>query len=177
MQDERGALARGLVVINQLSNTPGMSLEQLAKTTGYPKTSLFRIMRTLVEFSLVRRDADGRYQPLARIQPLTGTSFEDRLLQTMKRLTEETGQTVEWYEPGPAGMVITQRVLPKNTEIGVRARVGFIRDWNGELDAVLALGIAHLKPEEVALDFNDFSSYLEPFKQSRVSAKFAKNRI
>ncbi len=116
MQDERGALARGLVVVHQLSDTPGMSLEQLAKTTGYPKTSLFRIMRTLVEFSLVRRDADGRYQPLARIQPLTDTSFEDRLQQTMKRLAEETGQTVEWYESGPAGMVITRRLLPKNTE-------------------------------------------------------------
>ena len=177
MPDERGALARGLAVINQVNDTPGMSLEQLAKTTGYPKTSLFRIMRTLVALSMVRKDSNGHYQPLARIQPLADKSFENQLNQTMKRLAEETGQAVEWYESGTAGMVITRRVLSRNTEIGVRARVGFVREWNGEMDAVLALGIAHLKPKEVVLDFNAFLSYREPFKQSRISAKFAKNRI
>jgi DNA-binding IclR family transcriptional regulator len=177
MNNEKTMLTRGIAVLELLNREPGLGLEQIRKKTQIPKTSLYRIMQILVSEQLAIRDVHTCYRPLIKIQLLSECVFEQTLRRGMSCLAAATNQTVEWYEPREAGLVITMRALPAESEIGVQARIGFIRAWNEELDAVLALGIAHLKPESTSVDLGSLEAYLEPFHRRRISAEFAKSRI
>ncbi len=177
MGNGKSSLARGIAVLELLNRESKLGLEQIHKKTKIPKTSLHRIMQTLVFEQLVRRDGDGCYRPMIRIQPLFDYEFEETLRRGMFCLAAATNQTVEWYEARDAGLVITMRSLPAENEIGVQARIGFIRAWAEELDAVLALGIAHLKPDSIAVNLDGFEAYVEPFHRRRVTAEFAESCI
>lgn len=177
MTDDRGALVRGLNVLKRLAAEPGLTLEQLVRKTGYPKTSLFRILQALTGEQMITRDRRGSYHPRVRLQFLSDPSFEDVLRQAMQSLAATTGQTVEWYQTQKEGMRLLVRELPCDTEIGVQARVGFIRPWNEELDAVLCVGLAFLKPLTLVVDTSRFEGYQQPFVRSCIPAETAQARI
>ncbi len=177
VSEERGALERGLAVIRLLNEDPGLTLEQIVRTTGYPKTSLFRILQTLAAEGVVLRDSQGVYQPLACLQLLVESGFEEKLRQAMRLLAAETGQTVEWYLPQSEGMVIASRETPRNSETGVLAGLGYVRSWHEELEAVLCMGLAFLKPDAVTVDLAGLSAYQKPFVLGPLSRKCAEERI
>jgi DNA-binding IclR family transcriptional regulator len=176
--DDKGALTRGIGVLRLLSEKGALSLEELVRATAFPKTSLFRVMRELVLLGVVARDPDRRFRALQRLMPAAGSADFDALLRNvMTDLARQTGQTIEWYLPGPEGMVLTQRETPDGAEIGVRANVGFVRKWRGEMDAVLALGTAWLLPKEKRPPLASYTTYVRPYKPQKMSAQAVRERL
>lgn len=141
------ALARGVVVLELLADGDQLSMEAIAQATSLPKSSLSRILETLCDLELAGRDSRARrYYAMSRLVPFYArqSGFEDDLGAAMERIALVTDQTVEWYVYSNTGMVLVRRAEPRDREVGVRARVGYMRTWNTELEAVAALGYAWL---------------------------------
>jgi hypothetical protein len=131
-------LARGIEVLRSLGRRPARSLARLTVELGYPKASLLRILETLSATGLVRKDAQGLYHPLMRLEPLSGSSpsFLSRLESELTALASATETAAEWYTPTERGMLLTAQRHSSESAIRVMAREGFIRTWKGEMDAV-----------------------------------------
>lgn len=155
------ALSRGLEVLRHIQSGAPMSLERIARETGYPKSSLTRILSTLVDCGILLRDVrTKRYRAIMHLVPGdSGNSELDREVgQSLARLAELTGQTAEWYIPSAEGMVIARRAESPSGEVRVRAYIGFLRPWVGELDAVATLAVAWHTPRNDYNGYNGFTS-------------------
>lgn len=140
------ALERGLVAFSAITQQPGLNLEELSKSLHCPKSSLSRILDTLVAQGLVERGKDKRYRALYRLVPNQSSSnWDDRLQAAMEDLCLSLGLTVEFYEKRTEGMVITRRREDDRGPIQVRARLGFVRRLTGEIDAVAGVAINALQ--------------------------------
>ena len=155
------ACARGIWVLNCLAiNKVAMSLEQLFQVTGIPKATLSRILETLMEVDLVKRLDNRTYEALVGFEKTSigETSFEDLLELEMVKLSKECRFTVEWYEFADEGMIIRRSICPL-TESLVKAREGFVREWQGEVDSVYRVGYAFaekkLPENEIPWSFDD----------------------
>lgn len=140
------ACARGLWILQCLSLADeAMTLEQLFQKAGIPKATLSRILDTLVQMELVYRHQNRTYEAMVQLQKKgkDEASFEKRLLVEMTTLSKKRGFTVEWYEPSIKGMVLQQSVSSL-LERKVWAKEGFIRNWQGEIEAVYRVGRAFL---------------------------------
>ncbi len=138
-------LARGIAVMKLLEEKGGMTLDQLAQKSRFPKSSVFRIMDTLISLNLAQKDnANKTYIATARIIPIKATQngFEEKLKRTLQQLAETTACTAEWYLATDAGLIMADRAEPPASEISINAGVGFIREWRGELDSVACVGRA-----------------------------------
>jgi len=122
---------------------PGASLEQLAREVAYPKPSLFRLLQTLIDCGMVEKTTQLRYFPLQILQPFQPETdlFPARLDHLMKEISSRTHATLEWFTPSENGLVLEKQEHP-DSEVRVVARPGFLREWQGELDAVAMLGYA-----------------------------------
>lgn len=137
------ALRRGLEIIALLQRIKNASLEELARLTGYPKSSVMRLMEVLQEEGIVCRDPESKaYRLLVGLCPVGEAGFHAQVQSTLRKLAQATGQTAEWYLPCPEGMRIAERYEAPQAETGVRAGIGFVRPWRGELDAVAACAAA-----------------------------------
>ncbi len=106
------AVDRALLILNCFTGvTPILTLAQLAATTGLYKSTILRIVASLIRGRLVERMTDGRY----RIGPAVfrlGTLYrqsvtpEALLLPIMRELVAETGENAVFYVPGEDGMRI-----------------------------------------------------------------------
>lgn len=175
------ACARGLWVLKCLSiSTEPMSLEQLYQKAGIPKATLSRILDTLLLMELVTKNKDKTYQTTVSIQSVSNKviAFEDLLFDEMTILSKQQGFTAEWYEPAENGMVLKHSISPV-LERKVWAREGFVRTWQGEIDAVYRVGRAFFEepaPEneipwsygkagaKVALDWDKVKHEIEDLK-------------
>jgi len=138
-------LARGIAILQLLLKDGPLKLEEASRLTGFPKASVMRILDTLSDLGLVGRDEiTRRFSATVRLAPLgdQDKSFERRLSQTLDLMAQKTGQTSEWYVPEKAGLVLARRATPPTGELHVRARLGFVREWNGEIEAVVCIGRA-----------------------------------
>lgn len=137
------ALARGLCILQMLSESGSMPLEQLSRELNIPKASALRLLTTLEQMGTVRRDADKRYEALYRLQSIRSPieTFRYSLEAKMAHLVTATGCTVEWYEPTLEGMQLIRQSNPE-VELCVQARPGFLRDWHSEFEAVARMGHA-----------------------------------
>jgi len=143
------ALRRGVEVLRLLGDHGPLTLDAIARHTAFPKSSLLRILETLADLQLVLREADQRlYRATARLVPLPAGNrvFEEAIARMLDTLAASTAQTAEWYVPGPDGMVMVRRAEPPRSEVRVIARIGFLRPWRGELDAIARLGLAFFHP-------------------------------
>lgn len=143
------ALARGLELLKCLNLRGTQSLEDLARQTSLPKSSILRLLDTLAQAGAVTRDPAGkRYRALMALLPLgaAGPAFDARVDDALRRLAEQTGATAEWYVPGEQGMVLIRQAEPPDSVVRIRARVGFVRPWVEELDAVAVLAQACFAP-------------------------------
>ncbi len=168
------ALTRGLELLNFLRKNGGQSLDDLARHTGHPKSSLLRLLDALAQAGAVARDpARKLYRALLALLPLgaAGPAFDARIDEALRRLAEQTGATAEWYVPGEDGMVLIRQAEPPDGTVRIRARVGFLRPWVGELDAVAALGQAWFAPDAACAGFSGFKRDGVPSKLSPATVK------
>jgi DNA-binding IclR family transcriptional regulator len=135
------ALGKGIEAIRILLKEGPLGLERLAQQTRIPKASLLRIMKTLETLEVVERDASTKRFSLRQILIPLGTTGEPRFRESIRKalehLADATGLTAEWYVPEPGtGMIITERREPIERTVRVVAKIGFVRTFHGEMDAV-----------------------------------------
>lgn len=137
------ALSRGLAVLATLDVQSPRSLESISSSLSLPKASTLRLLETLEKVGMVQKRADKRYEPLWSLQPIgdARASFRQMLQQKMSSLCQHLLCTLEWYEPDDEGMRLVLQYNPQ-TEVHVKARPGFLRDWATEFEAVARLGAA-----------------------------------
>lgn len=72
MLKENRSLERGLIVLEALSQSPSMSLTDIHRVTGLPKSTLRRILATLARRRFVRRSlADKHYRVTVNLPDMT----------------------------------------------------------------------------------------------------------
>ena len=155
------------------------SLDAIARSLGYPKSSLLRILDTLIDQKAATRDpGTGGYYATVMLAPQTANGyrvFQHQLVQALERMAETTGCTAEWYVPQQEAMVLVRREEPREGEVKVMARTGFIRPFTGELEAVACLGTAWIKGQ--AVQKGVYASYDEEGKKIRLSAAFVRKKV
>ncbi len=136
------ALSRGLTLIGLLADGRPRGLEEIVRQVGWPKASVFRLLEVLVESGVVEKDETRNYRGLQALIPLRQRDETLARRQVMAELAAATRQTVEWWTPGPAGLVMIEQRHPEGAIVLVRAAVGFVRPWDGEMEAVIRVGRA-----------------------------------
>lgn len=139
MSGNAPALERGILLLKILDDGQSRSLEELTTLSGLPKPSVLRMAETMVRMGLIYRDEQNkRFQALVRLTAIGSgdQSFLKQLRHEMSALSHATGQTVEWYVPAREGMALTEQFFPVDSVVVVRARIGFLRSWSGEFEAV-----------------------------------------
>ena len=137
------ALVRGLDVLERLAACQFASLEALAQETGIAKSSLLRLLDTLVSLGHVQRDPHSKlYRACTRLvlideHPL---HFSEAIRIELEQLSKVFEQATEWWEPAAHGMILRQRIAPER-ELMVRARIGsnFARE---KLESIPLIGRA-----------------------------------
>lgn len=121
-------LDRGLRVLELLAEAPGgLSINELAAAVGVNRTVIYRLVTTLEQHNLARRDSSGRVQGgmgallLARgVQPM----LRDLAGPTLRALAEAVGATAHLtVAEGGEGLAIAV-VEPSWTDYHVGYRVG-----------------------------------------------------
>lgn len=139
------ALSRGLAVLAMLGEGRPASLEEISGRLRLPKASALRFLSTLQALGLLRKNPDKTYEAMFVLRPIVDPAarFLAGLEDLMGRLCQETGCTVEWYEPSASGCTLKRQVHP-DCEVRVQARPGFVRKWEPEFEAVIRLGYAFI---------------------------------
>jgi len=142
--DPAPALTRGLRLVTILSSEGACSLDRLAKITGWPKASVLRLLRALINAGVAEREVSTkRYRALLRFIP--GDTREQRLRQKCHNhvtwLATCAKQPVEVYAYNTTGMTMVDRAAPEHTTLPVIARLGHTRP-RLELDAVNQIAFA-----------------------------------
>ena len=154
-------LERGIHILEILADGHERSLEELVRVSGYPKTSVLRILDTLSGLSLVQRDPVTKfYRGLKKLLPLGEGSqtFDQVIADKLTELARKHGQTMEWYTLEEDGiMAMTQRSEPEHANIRVLARIGYKRNWISELESVTAISWAFLRPGQSLPAFYDYN--------------------
>ncbi|NRA37099.1 MAG: helix-turn-helix domain-containing protein [Planctomycetes bacterium] len=133
------ALKRGLCVLDVLNRHEDLSLEQIACITEFPKASILRMLETMAEMGLVQKKTNNKhYAALAQVTKHK-QEFPQLLMHALQDLANSNDVCVEWYEVTAEGLRIAQRFSAPENEILVFARQGYLRPWQGELEAVIAI--------------------------------------
>jgi len=153
------ALVRGIELLRLLESpdergaggvAEALSVEEIFERTGFPRSSLRRLLDGLEFLGCVERDAGSRkYAARVRLLPIERgrADLGRRIAAALAALVERTGLTAEWYVPTERGMVLADRRAPESGELRVQARLGFMRAWGGgedggEIEAVCVVGRA-----------------------------------
>ncbi len=169
------ALTRGIRVLQYMDEDREYSLDELANSLDYPKSSLLRILDVLLDENLINRSFETKkYRPLTRLVALSEFHFETRLEKALESLASTTGLTAEWYEYSPDGMVLIRQKFPKGREAYVQAREGWLIKWDSILNAVNSLGIANFSP---MTDFSRLSYYSEDGHKTKVTKNLLKRQL
>ena len=139
------ALTRGILVLRFLVQHGESSLEKLAKALSIPKSSLIRILGVLIDLGLVAREKqnDSYYalQQSIAIVP-TADRLRENIRDALRGIAKDMQQTAEWYVVVEGRLILLDRVEPLDKEVKILARIGFIRVWNDEIEAVSSIGYA-----------------------------------
>lgn len=141
--DPSPALTRGLQLLQLLCRDGHTSLEKLAQTTGWPKSSVFRLLASLEAFGAIERDkADRRYRACLRLVPFAPVADDMRARATaeLRTLCNACGHTVELFAWSDGELVMLDRCEPEGREVAVRARIG----WRPDMTELFALPMAAL---------------------------------
>jgi len=143
---EAPALARGLGLLKIMMNGKEFSLEELAEKTNAPKSSLLRLLDTLQQLNYVSKcEITKKYSSSKSIlekRILPRSEIINNLPTIMASICYKLSRSVEWYVLNEVGMTLMERCIPHDQEVQVRAKIGFIRKWATELEAVSCLGYA-----------------------------------
>lgn len=119
-------MERALIILEALvkSKKP-QSLHELAKSTGYYKSTILRLSNSLIKFGYLRREEDGRYvlgPSCSSLGSAHAALFDFRVLvqKQIERLAEESSETVSFYVRDGETRVC---ILRQNSERPVRHHV------------------------------------------------------
>jgi DNA-binding IclR family transcriptional regulator len=121
-------LDRGLRVLRLLAESSGgLTVTELAASLGVNRTVVYRLLATLEQHGLVRRDGGGRarlglgvLQLSRQVQPL----LRDAALPLLRRLAEEVGATAHLTVVDSGDALAVAVVEPSWTDYHVAYRVG-----------------------------------------------------
>lgn len=121
-------LDRGLKVLEQLADAPeGLTVPEISAALGVNRTVVYRILATLEQHGLIRRDAGGRtrlglgaLQLARRAHPLV----RDAAVPCLRRLAEETGATAHLTIVDGLDALAVAVAEPTWTDYHVAYRVG-----------------------------------------------------
>jgi DNA-binding IclR family transcriptional regulator len=123
---------RTVELLEYFAGRPGMhSLAEVQSSLGYPKSSLYMLLRTLVELGWVETDATGTRYGVGVRALLVGTAYIDgdevvaAARSTLDRLAEETTETIHLARLDGADVVYlatrqSQHYLRPFTRVGRR---------------------------------------------------------
>jgi IclR family transcriptional regulator, mhp operon transcriptional activator len=115
------ALLRGLDVLSALNSRDGMVVSEVARATRLPRTTVYRVLETLVLGGFVVRDTeDDRYRPTVKLDALCVGKRDDGWIASHARpLIQSVGREILWplmlHTPCPEGLrlrVSTDRQSP-----------------------------------------------------------------
>ncbi len=92
------ALARGLEVLRLLQSAQAMGLADLHRATGYPKASLLRILKTLMQGGFAwQRMVDGAWVASFSLADMAGRAHQEaRLLEIASPVLARLTAQIEW---------------------------------------------------------------------------------
>ncbi|QQE10235.1 helix-turn-helix domain-containing protein [Planctomycetota bacterium] len=143
--DPAPALRRGLRIIQLLSKDGMSTLGQLSEATGWPKSSVLRLLRSLEMMQFVEREDGGRrYRGLVQIMPVNGevAVLKQAAVTSMQKLCRTVGHTVELHYFNRQHLELVERIEPLDTEVTVRMRIGYQREQQ-EIDALMQVACAY----------------------------------
>ena len=135
--DPAPAIGRGLALLRILERDGRCSLEHVVAVSGFPKTSVLRLLTSLeAAGAVVRDDHTKRYRALLRLVVINdgGPDLRALVADRLPQLAQRVNAAVECYA-WDGGMTMVDRCDPADGHIQVRARIGDGRDLI-ELDAV-----------------------------------------
>lgn len=140
------ALAKGLWILQLLNQEGPLRLERLSEITHEPKASILRYLNTLIQLHFVTRDPQTKlFSAAINLVPLKNmtSTWDELVYSALASLSDEFSLTTEWYIPHAHGLIVAKQVTPEASQVSVRAKVGFIRPLNDELEAVTRCGLIH----------------------------------
>ncbi len=127
-----GAISHGISIVEVVvaAGRSGLSLSRIADETGLPKSSVHRLLKELVDQSLLIVDAETRhYRGGLRLAKIGSTVISDYDLRTIARpalrtLQESTGQVATLgILDGDVGVYI-DKIEPTNTVLKLHSEIG-----------------------------------------------------
>jgi len=179
IKDSVPGLTRGLKVLEILKNGKRIPLHELQRIMSIPKSSLLRVMETLVENDYAERDESGAYRSKVRIVPFENSdALDGKIEKALKQVAALTEHTAEWYIPTDNNtLILVKRNQPDNPELHVVAKIGFIRKTGAghELDAVAAVAAVYMKHADT--EFEERWIYKPEGIKCQISSKEASEII
>ncbi|MGC5614793.1 IclR family transcriptional regulator [Georgenia sp. Z1491] len=145
-------LARGLSALQLISDSPdGLTGAEVARALDVHQSIAYRVLQTLVQYQIVRRDLDGRHRvglSVLRLAQSARSGFRSLLLSTLKHLSEATTSTVALYveenDEAVAALVVEPGTFAYVNRLGEGSRHPLDRGASGY--ALLSLRQPH--PDE-----------------------------
>lgn len=164
MSETNSTVLKAAELLHFFLSHPTLTLPQVVRLSGQPKTSVHRMLNSLEQSGFVRRTADGAYE-LGYVFLQFGQAVADRLdirkiaLPVMQRLREEIGEAVnlivrDGYEAIYVEKVDTTEPVRVFTAIGRRAPL-----YGGACPRIL---LAYMPDEER-------EAYIQHVKMERIA--------
>jgi len=148
------------------------SLQEISEACQIPKASALRLLATLVRDGILSKSANtGHYSPQWLLVPsLIGEeAFLESVEASLRRISARTAETAEFWIPNDSGLILIRRSEPKDREVRVAARIGFVRSWTGEFEASVRIAKAFGEPPPG--NGEDFWTYDSPTERVLLSAE------
>lgn len=147
-------------VLQVASRAAPRTLDELARVSGVPKTTLLRILNTLVETGYVSKTRKKRYVAnfqLTKLIPLD-SAHHRHLEAVLETVSRETGQTAEIITVTGKSLYWYDRFEPAGFGVRVAAQRGFRRTLY-ELDAPSRLYLSRIGIDKVGEEFDRTAFY------------------
>ncbi|GAB3650809.1 hypothetical protein GCM10027591_08240 [Zhihengliuella somnathii] len=150
-------LERALDALQALADGRGRTSQELANELGLHRSIIYRILRTLEDYSLISRATDGRYLlglGMAALAKSGMGDLEGQIDPVMKELSNVTAATAIFCGPQRSDVVVLASARPAQRPASVAVRTGtrFAMADGAPGMAILSLREpADFEPDEVAL--------------------------
>lgn len=114
------SLARGLEILQQIQSGGALSLADLNRITGYPKASILRVLKTLMEEGVIwQRIVDGAYLASYSLHERASLmNREQELIEVASPILQDLADKVRWPSvlavPRLAHMEVVETNAPKS---------------------------------------------------------------
>jgi IclR family mhp operon transcriptional activator len=112
------SIERAMTVVELLAGSPRLTVAQVARASGLPRTTAYRVLRTLTECGFASEWAEaGTYGPGPRLVQIGGrTDPRQRLVEAVRPVARALGQKLRW-PVALAGVVGAEVVVLYSTDL------------------------------------------------------------